>query len=168
MQSKLGERASAAQGYREALALIPEHDFSNRALILLELGADHQRAARWQQALANYQESLRLAERVHPMDSPAVVSARLGVGSALLNLGRPAEARQPLQRCLADWPAAMAGTAQAALLRAELARTLNALDGWATPVETLAHDAHAIYMRLGLTEQAAGIDDWRTAHRTAP
>ncbi|WP_146157760.1 protein kinase domain-containing protein [Enhygromyxa salina] len=168
VHSKLGERGHAAQGYREALALIPEHDFSNRALILLELGADHQRAARWQQALANYQESLRLAERVHPMDSSQVVSARLGVGNALLNLERPAQAREPLQRSLADWPATMAGTAQAAQLRFDLAQTLAALDGWATPVETLAHDAHAIYMRLGLTERAAAVEAWRAMHRPPP
>jgi tetratricopeptide (TPR) repeat protein len=155
-----GDMTSSAERYREALVLIPEDDYSNRAQILLELGAGHQRAARWQQALANYKESLRLAERVHPMDSPQVVGARLGVGSALFNLGRPAEARGPLQRCLADWPPQMTNTAKEAQLRFELAQTLNTLDGWATPVETLAHDASAIYLRLGLPALAATVDEW--------
>ncbi|PRP97603.1 Serine/threonine-protein kinase StkP [Enhygromyxa salina] len=165
LDSSLGEAAAAADGYREALALVPEHDFSNRALVLFNLGVDHQLAGRAQQALADYKEALRLAERVHAMDSPQVVGARLGVGSALVSLGRPAEARAPLERCLADWPPSMVGRPDEGELRFMLARALEALDGWSAEVDEHATKASTIYIRLGLTSAAREVDEWIAARR---
>jgi tetratricopeptide (TPR) repeat protein len=168
LDSMTGNAEAAADGYREALALIPEQDYSNRSLALFNLGVDHQIAGRSEQALANYQEALRLAERVHPMDSKQVVGARLGVGSMLVSLGRPAEARAPLERCEADWPSSMVDTPDEGELRFCLARTLEALDGWSPRVESLVADAGAIYLRQKMPALVAEIDAWVAAERPKP
>jgi tetratricopeptide (TPR) repeat protein len=160
LDSMSGNADAAANGYREALALVPEHDYSNRALALFNLGVDHQIAGRLEQALVSYQEALRLAERVHPMDSRQVVGARLGVGSTLVTLGRAAEARGPLERCSDDLPASMIDTADEGELRFGLARTLEALDGWSPRVESLVADASAIYLRQDMRATVAEIDAW--------
>ena len=165
LDSMSGNPDAAADEYREALALVPESDYSNRALVLFNLGVDHQIAGRSEQALANYQEALRLGERVHPMDSPQVVGARLGVGSMLASLGRPAEARAPLERCLDDWPTSMVDTADEGELRFGLARTLEALEGWSPRVESLVADASAIYLRLEMRSAVAEIDAWMASKR---
>jgi tetratricopeptide (TPR) repeat protein/predicted Ser/Thr protein kinase len=168
LDSMSGNGEAAANGYREALALVPESDYSNRALALFNLGVDHQIAGRSEQALANYQEALRLAERVHAMDSKQVVGARLGVGIMLVNLGRPAEARGPLERCEADWPPSMVDTADEGELRFGLARTLGILDGLSPRVESLVADASAIYLRQKMPSVVAEIDAWMTAERGKP
>ncbi len=160
LDSMSGNSERAADGYREALALVPEHDYSNRALVLFNLGVDHQIAGRSEQALANYQEALRLAERVHPMDSPQVVGARLGVGSMLVALGRAAEARGPLERCLADWPPSMEDTPDEGELRFGLARALVALEGWSPRIDALVGEASSIYLRRKMPLAAAEIDAW--------
>jgi tetratricopeptide (TPR) repeat protein len=168
LHSAMGRAREAADAYREALALLPEDDDSNRALVLFNLGVDHQLAGRPEQALASYRQALRLAERVHPMDNPRVVGARLGVGSMLLALGRPAEARGPLERSLADWPASLRDSSDEGELRFGLARTSYALDGWSARVETLASEASAIYKRLGASETVAEIDAWIAENRPKP
>jgi serine/threonine protein kinase len=168
LDSVTGNSEAAADGYREALALVPEHDYSNRALVLFNLGVDHQIAGRSEQALASYQEALRLAERVHAMDSPQVVGARLGVGVMLVNLGRPAEARGPLERCSDDWPASMIDSPDEGELRFGLARTLEALDGWSPRVDSLVADASAIYLRQDIRAAVDEIDAWVAAKRPKP
>lgn len=167
LDSSTGRSEAAADGYREALTLAPEHDHATRALVLFNLGVDHQIAGRPELALANYQEALRLAERVHPMDHPRVVGPRLGVGSVLVSLGREAEARAPLERCEADWPSSMRGSADEGELHYSLARALMKLDGWSDEVETLAGAAAAIYRQLGMSGMADEIETWLTAQRPA-
>jgi serine/threonine protein kinase len=168
LDSMTGNAEAAADGYREALALVPEHDYSNRALALFNLGVDHQIAGRSEQALVSYEQALRLAERIHPMNSKQVVGARLGVGSMLVSLGRPAEARAPLERCLADWPESMVDTPDEGELRFGLARTLEALEGWSPRVESLVADAGGIYLRQKLPSVVAEIDAWVAKERPQP
>jgi len=160
LESNAGDAEAAADAYREALALLPADDYANRSLVLLNLGVDHQVAGRREQALDSYQESLRLAERVLPLDSKQVVGARLGVGSMLVDLGRPAEARAFLERCRSDWPKPLLGSFDEAELDFALARTQVALDGWSTQSESLANHAAALYRRLGDAGTAEAIEAW--------
>jgi serine/threonine protein kinase/tetratricopeptide (TPR) repeat protein len=164
LESRTGNTEAASNAYREALALLPEDDHANRSLVLFNLGVDHQVAGRHVQALGNYEEALRLAERVLPLDSKQVVGARLGVGSMLVTLDRAAEARAPLERCLADWPPIMQGTFDEAELQFALARTWVALDGWSVESETLASKAAARYRQLGDPVSAEAIDAWVRAN----
>jgi serine/threonine protein kinase/tetratricopeptide (TPR) repeat protein len=164
LESRTGNTEAAAAAYREALALLPEDDHANRSLVLFNLGVDHQVAGRHVQAHANYDEALRLAERVLPLDSKQVVGARLGVGSMLVTLGRAAEARAPLERCLADWPASMQGTFDEAELKFALARTEVALDGWSVESESRANEAAELYRKLGDSGSAEAIDAWLRAN----
>jgi tetratricopeptide (TPR) repeat protein/predicted Ser/Thr protein kinase len=165
LESQAGNPDAAADAYREALALLPEDRYAERSLVFFNLGVDHQVAGRHTQALGNYEESLRLGERVLPLDSEQVVGARLGVGSMLVTLGRAAEARGPLERCLADWPATLKGTFDEAELHFALAQARYALDGWSSEVEVFAKQAGDLYRRLAAADQAEAVEAWVTAHR---
>ena len=164
LESKAGNTEAAAKAYREALALLPEDDYADRSLVLFNLGVDHQVSGRHAQALGNYQEALRLSERVLPLDSEQVVGARLGVGSMLVTLGRAAEARGLLERCLADWPASMKGTFDEAELHFALAQASVALDGWSATAEAHANEAAELYRRLDAAELAKSVETWLTNH----
>jgi serine/threonine protein kinase len=160
LESKAGNSEAAVEAYREALALLPEDDHAARSQVLFNLGVDHQISGRHAQALGNYEEALRLAERVLPLDSELVVGARLGVGSVLVTLGREAEARAPLERCLADWPTSMKGGFDEAELHFALARARFALEGHGVEVEAFANKAAQLYRRLGDTATAETVETW--------
>jgi tetratricopeptide (TPR) repeat protein len=164
LESALGKGSVAAGHYREALTLVPEDDATTRALLLFNLGVDHQVAGRDEQALSHYRKALALAERVHPASHPRVVGSRMGVGSMLVALGRPAEAREPLERALLDWPANMRGSLDEAELDFALAQAhaaAKALDASERrrAVE-LAERAEAIYRKAKLDAEAERVAAW--------
>jgi tetratricopeptide (TPR) repeat protein len=164
LESKAGNPAAAVDAYREALALLPEEDAAARSQVFFNLGVDHQISGRHAQALGNYEEALRLAERVLPPESELVVGARLGVGSVLVTLGREAEARAPLERCLADWPDSMKGSLDEAELNFALARARYALDGHDVEIESFANEAADLYRRLGDAAIAEAVETWSSTH----
>ena len=164
LESKAGNTAAAVDAYREALALLPEDDYAARSQVFFNLGVDHQISGRHAQALGNYEEALRLAERELPLDSELVVGARLGVGSVLVTLGREAEARAPLERCLADWPDSMKGALDEAELHFALARARFALDGHSVEIESFANKAADLYRRLGDAAMAEAVETWLITH----
>lgn len=168
VEAEHGDGAAAVSSYRELLSLAAEDDDATRGVALLALGDDHRAAARLDQALANYEQALRHAERALDLDGPVVLGARLGVGMTLLALDRPAEARAPLRRSLADWPLSRLGTGDEADLRFALAQALAALDGWGAEAEELAVEASAIYLRVGATDAASAVEAWLAAQRGSP
>ncbi|MCA9682223.1 MAG: tetratricopeptide repeat protein, partial [Myxococcales bacterium] len=163
LESSAGDGERAADHYREALTLLPKHDEANRSLLLFNLGVDHQIAGRQEEALANYREALRLAEARYPPSHPRVVGSRLGVGSMLVSLERVPEAREPLERALADWPQELRGSVDEAELCFALAQALRILDGDGERVRALAGDAREIYEGAGLVDEVMRIDSWSKA-----
>ncbi|MCA9701166.1 MAG: tetratricopeptide repeat protein, partial [Myxococcales bacterium] len=163
LESSAGDGERAADHYREALTLLPKHDEANRSLLLFNLGVDHQIAGRQEEALANYREALRLAEAHYPPSHPRVVGSRLGVGSMLVSLERVPEAREPLERALADWPQELRGSVDEAELCFALAQALRILDGDGDRVRALAGDAREIYEDAGLVDEVVRIDSWSKA-----
>nr|WP_275943151.1 tetratricopeptide repeat protein [Pseudenhygromyxa sp. WMMC2535] len=164
LESTAGREAEAADAYREALTLLPVDDAHTRALLLFNLGVSHQLSGRHEPALADYREALRLGEGVLAATHPRVVGARLGVGSMLVALGRFDEAREPLERALADWPEALLGGLDEAELRFALAQVLRALEGddegSLAQAKTLAGEARALYAASGAQVELAAVDAW--------
>ncbi len=151
----------AAGHYQEALERTDPSDAATLANLHYNLGVHQQIAGEFEQARAAYAEALRLALPIFPDRSHEVAGARLGVGSALVELGRFGEAREPLELALANWPTNLLGTLDEAELRLSLARTRLALEGPSAFSRELLDDARSLYLRHGDTAAVDRVDALR-------
>ncbi|MFV8751830.1 protein kinase domain-containing protein [Nannocystaceae bacterium ST9] len=151
----------AVEHYQEALAKVDLDQTATLANLHYNLGVHHQLAGHYELAHDEYREALRLALPIFADRSHEIAGARLGVGSCLVELGRFAEASEPLERALATWPEVLVGTLDEAELRLALARVRLELEGPSTDTRALLDDARSVYLRHGETAAVDRIDALR-------
>jgi tetratricopeptide (TPR) repeat protein len=102
--SQLDRRAEAREVLQRADALYVRSvgaSHPHRALLLIHLGHVAEGEERASQALAHYEEALRIAERIHAPDDRAVSMPLGALANTLLQLGRFEEAHALIQRVIA-------------------------------------------------------------------
>jgi tetratricopeptide (TPR) repeat protein len=138
-----------------------EHPTQAAALRLL--GKQYRFMKQPAKALVRYQQALALAEKKYGKDHPKTVSSMAGVGEALADLGRDAEARALLAhaKALASHPEA---AGQLARIDFALARAM-----WSTPskrpeARRIAEEVLASWKAEKDTEYDAEIEAWLASH----
>jgi len=100
---------------REYTNLLQRSDLTDRATVLFRLAEALRRSGRWEEAAKHYRQVLQEQET-----SPLAAQALVQLGWCRLQMGRPAEAMEPLQRVL-SWSNAPPEQAAAARFYAALA-----------------------------------------------
>lgn len=127
-----GDQEGARAYFAEALLLAREaadqsrqlngpdhlHTATTRLSLGLALAAEHQ----WEESLREHQVALDSFVSILGEDSPQIVQPHLGIGRALRALGRPSEAKEHVERALAQAPEEEPGLARE--IKLELARVL--------------------------------------------
>ena len=114
-----------ARRYEESLAVKRRHlppDHPSLGYSAVNIAAVASDAKDWPRALAGYQEALRIWETALGAQHVELSLALVGMGRALNELGRPAEAEPPLRRALALREHAATAPEHLAEIRFELAR----------------------------------------------
>jgi len=138
-------------------------DHPAQAAALRLLGKQYRFVKQPAKALVRYREALAIAEQKFGKDSPLTVSSAAGVGEALADLGRDAEARAVLERALALTSAPEAA-GQKTRIEFALARAL-----WSTPADrprarALAEAVLAAWKADGDPEGVPELEAWLAAH----
>ncbi len=156
----IGEHGAAASQLERALAVQIKAGASDAdlATLLYNLGIAHHLRGEFEQALGPYRDALARSERVHGVEHIEVAGPLLGLGGALVELGRFAEARPLLERALTLRTRAGVPPVDLGELRFALARAL-------APVErdralVLATQARGDYSGDGDTDGVSTVDTW--------
>jgi tetratricopeptide (TPR) repeat protein len=119
---------------------------------------------RYPEAVAEYEETVRIYEKIGAVKHPTVVCALGGIGRAQLALGQPRRAEATLERALAIAETHKLNTPFDKVLGAEarfaLARALASSGGAPARIEELANASAEVYQSLGLEPQAREVTDW--------
>jgi tetratricopeptide (TPR) repeat protein len=119
---------------------------------------------RYPDAVAEYEEAVRIFERTGAGKHPTVVGALGGIGRAELATGQPRHAVATLERAVAIAETTELSTPRDRVLGAEarvaLARALAALEGAPARIDQLANESAEIYRSLGLEQRAREVTDW--------
>jgi tetratricopeptide (TPR) repeat protein len=141
------------------------HDSKGAALLALK---------RYPEAVAEYEEAVRIFERMGATKRPTVVSALGGIGRAQLAMGQARRAVATLERALAIADTIELNTPNDKVLGAEvrfaLARALASSGGAPARIDQLASASAEVYESLALEQQAREVTDWSatralSAHR---
>jgi len=155
-----GDFETAVSQFEQALVVLSRAQGADAdvADIRYNLGVAQHLRQQYELALPHYRASLELTERMKGADHPDVAYPLMGLGVALVELGRDAEARELLERALGIRSREGVAPVDIGELRFALARALLPVDGARAIV--LAMQARADYNRDGDKEQVASIDTW--------
>jgi tetratricopeptide (TPR) repeat protein len=156
--------------YRQALAICesqPRHP--TRGIILANLGEALLAGGEVDQAFTLYEESLEIIEEALGRDQVYWAVARAGMGHALLELGRTAEAREALQDAVVLFERVTADPQMLAEVEFHLARALVEESSDADTIEraiALVRRARETFQRTGDRGRklAAASQVWLEAH----
>ncbi|HFE46720.1 MAG TPA: tetratricopeptide repeat protein [Nannocystis exedens] len=156
----MGRYADAITYYREALEILsqtaPGSQLSGR--LFYNIGVSHHLEGRYLEAVESYRRSLEVSEAIYPADHPEIAYPLAGLGSALVELGHDADAREPLERALAIRSRKDVTPIDIGEIRFALARALPSDEH--ERAQTLAHLARDDYAALGDSEMITHIDTW--------
>ncbi|MCA9658194.1 MAG: tetratricopeptide repeat protein, partial [Myxococcales bacterium] len=157
----MGRYEDAIKHYDEALeiygrSLSPDSELLAR--VHYNVGVSHHLDKRYEDAIASYRRALAAGESIYPADHPEVAYPLAGLGSALVELGRYAEALEPLERALAIRSRKEVPPVDIGEIRFALARALPS-DAHARAL-ALAEEAARDYEAIGDAATAAQIKTW--------
>jgi eukaryotic-like serine/threonine-protein kinase len=166
----LSRPQEAIELYRQALAICesqPRHP--TRGIILANLGEALLAGGEVDQAFTLYEESLEIIEEALGRDQVYWAVARAGMGHALLELGRTAEAREALQDAVVLFERVTADPQMLAEVEFHLARALVEESSDADTIEraiALVRRARETFQRTGDRGRklAAASQVWLEAH----
>ena len=119
---------------------------------------------RYPEAVAEYEETVRIYEKIGAAKHPTVVSALGGIGRAELAMGQPRRAVATLERALAIAETIELNTPYDKVIGAEvrfaLARALAFSGGAPDRIDRLASASAEVYESLGLEQSAREVADW--------
>jgi tetratricopeptide (TPR) repeat protein len=119
---------------------------------------------RYPEAMAEYEETVRIHEKIGAGKHPTVVAALGGIGRAQLGMGQPRRAVAALERALAIAETIELNTPYDKVVGAEvrfaLARALASSGGAPARIDQLASASAGVYRSLGLEERAREVADW--------
>jgi tetratricopeptide (TPR) repeat protein len=100
-----GEPEEALRLHEESLAAIMEGPKAERerSFVLAEIGLDQVELGRYAEAADGLEQSLERLGRLHRQATPLRADVLLGLGRARMGLGRPREAREPLEQANELW-----------------------------------------------------------------
>ncbi|HEY0137495.1 MAG TPA: tetratricopeptide repeat-containing protein kinase family protein, partial [Nannocystis sp.] len=155
-----GVPAAAVEQFEKALVVQREAGVGDADLadLLYNLGLAHHMSGAYEQAFVSFSDALVRCERAHGSDDVAVADPLLGVGGALVELGRLDEARPLLERAHKLRTRDGATHADLGELRFALARALAPVDRDRALV--LATQARSDYSGSGETDIVSTIDTW--------
>jgi eukaryotic-like serine/threonine-protein kinase len=158
-----GNYEEAAAQYQRALEGFERSESSGAlaAKTLYNLGVAHHLRRDYARALDPYREALRRRETLYGVDHPEVAFPLAGLGEALVELGRMAEARAPLERALAICASKGSDARDVGEIRFALARAVEAVDR--ERALNLADESRRDYARLGDEDAVRTIDQWVAA-----
>jgi tetratricopeptide (TPR) repeat protein len=136
------------------------HDAKGTALLALE---------RYPEAVAEYEETVRIYEKIGAAKHPAVAGALGGIGRAQLAMGQPRRAVATLERALAIAETIELHTPYEKAMGAEvhfaLARALASSGGAPDRIDQLASASAEVFRSLGLEQRAREVADWSGTRR---
>ena len=155
-----GDYAAAVPQFERALVVQREAGVNDAdlAILLYNLGVALQMGGQYESALGPYRDALVRSERAHGVDHLEVTGPLIGLGGALVELGRLDEARALLERALALQTRDGAPPADLGELRYALARALAPVDRDRALV--LAAEARGDYSSNGDADTVSAIDTW--------
>jgi tRNA A-37 threonylcarbamoyl transferase component Bud32/tetratricopeptide (TPR) repeat protein len=119
---------------------------------------------RYPDAVAEYEETVRVFEKIGATKHPTVVGALGGIGRAQLAMGQPGRAVATLERALAIAETIELSTPNdkviGAVVRFALARALASTGGAPDRIDHLTSASVEVYRSLGLEQQAREVADW--------
>jgi tetratricopeptide (TPR) repeat protein len=131
------------------------HNAKGTALLVLE---------RYPEAVAEYEETVRIYEKIGAAKHRTVAGAFGGIGRAQLAMGQPRRAVATLERALAIAETIELNTPYDKVIGAEvrfaLARALAASGGASARIDQLANASAETYHSLGLEQGAREVADW--------
>jgi tetratricopeptide (TPR) repeat protein len=100
-----GEPEEALRLHEESLAAIVEGPKAERERLFVrtEIGLDQVELGRYAEAADALEKSLEELGRLHRRQTPLRADVLLGLGRARMGLGRPREAREPLEQADELW-----------------------------------------------------------------
>jgi serine/threonine protein kinase len=136
------------------------HDSKGTALLALE---------RYPKAVAEYEETVRVFEKIGAGRHPTVAGALGGIGRAQLAMGQPRSSVATLERALAITEAGDLNTVSDKVIGAEvrfvLARALASSAGAPDRIDQLASASAEVFRSLGLEQRAREVADWSDMRR---
>jgi tetratricopeptide (TPR) repeat protein len=136
------------------------HDAKGAALLALE---------RFPDAVVEYEETIRIHEKIGASKHPVFVRALGGIGRAQLAMGQPRRAVATLERALAIADTLELRTRNDKVIGAEvrfaLARALASSGGARDRVDKLSSASAEVYESLGLEPQAREVNGWLDTER---
>ena len=150
----------AAAQYEHALAVATKAGGSDADLadILYNLGAVYQLRGEYERALTPYRDALARSERVHGPDHAEVAYPLVGLGGALVELGKYAEGRELLERALAIRTRKDVAPVDLGELRFALARAVAPVDR--DRAHALAIEARGDYSDAADADSVQRINTW--------
>jgi serine/threonine protein kinase/tetratricopeptide (TPR) repeat protein len=160
----IGDFVGAVSQYEQALVVLSRAQGADAdvADIRYNLGVAQHLRQQYELALPHYRAALELTERMKGADHPDVAYPLTGLGGALVELHRDAEARALLERALAIRSREGVAPIDIGELRFALARALRSVDRDRAVV--LAMQARDDYGRDANKEQVATISAWLGEH----
>jgi tetratricopeptide (TPR) repeat protein len=144
----------------DSAAMAEAHDAKGAALLALE---------RYPEAVAEYEETVRIREKIGSGEHPAVAGALGGIGRAQLAMGQPRRAMATLERALAIAETIELKTPYDKVIGAEvrfaLARALASSGGAPARIDQLASASAEVFQSLGLEQRAREVTDWSSMRR---
>jgi tetratricopeptide (TPR) repeat protein len=129
-----------------------------------EKGAALLALERYPEAVAEYEETIRILEKIGAGKDPTVAGAFGGIGRAQLAMGQPRRAVATLERALAIAETIELNTPYDKVIGAEvrfaLARALASSRGAPARIDELARASAEVFQSLGLEQPAREVADW--------
>jgi tetratricopeptide (TPR) repeat protein len=126
---------------------------------------------RYPEAVAEYEETVRVYGKAGAANHPTVVGALGGIGRAQFAMGQPRRAVATLERALAIAETIELNAPYDKVIGAEvrfaLARALASSGGAPARIDQLASASAAVYESLGLEPQAREVADWSITRRAS-
>lgn len=168
--TQTGKPADGEAAALRSIAIRQENgsgEHPSQAAALRLLGKQYRFIKQPAKALERYQQALVIVEKKYGKNHPMMVSTSAGVGEALADLGRDAEAQAVLEAAKALTTAPEAA-GQLARIDFALARTM-----WSTPAKRaearrIAEEVLAWWKAEKDTEYDAEIEAWLAAHPAPP
>jgi tetratricopeptide (TPR) repeat protein len=128
--------------------------------------------ARYPEAVAEYEQAVRIREKIGSDKRPAFAGALGGIGRAQLAMGQPRRAVATLERALAIVGTIELNTPTDKVIGAEvrfaLARALASSAGAPARIDQLASESAEMYRSLGLEPSAREVADWLSMRASGP